>query len=69
MTDSPVRLPNQVCDELFRAAVRTTEEVIRLADRSRHDGTVCVLIPERIVERLELAVRVAEPYAPADWRP
>ena len=53
MTDSVMDLTS----EIERAALRVVQEVIRLTDRPVHDGTVCVLVPERIMERLENAIK------------
>ena len=69
MSDAQVTLPDSVTDELYRSAKRVTEEVIRLTERPTHDGTKCVLVPERIMERLERAVVVADGHTPEDWRP
>lgn len=68
MSDTPVKLPDHVVDELYRAAKRTIEEIIRLTDPD-HDGTTCILVPEKIMDRLESIVTVAGEHVPVDWRP
>ena len=61
-----MKLPNAVTDELYRASKRVTEEVIN--KDIEHDGTVCALVPVRIMARLRNAVTVADEHAPDGWR-
>ncbi len=51
------RSVSELLDEIARASIRCTDEVVRLKVRPQHDGTEMLLIPEIIFNRLERAVK------------
>lgn len=67
MKDEPVRLPDHIVDELFRAAMRCVESTISVHIQ-RHDGVECFLVPMGILRRLMDIVHTAERHV-GDWRP